>query len=202
MIGVRCEVRKEDEWEDGGVCDHWLRGVDYKSYKGGELLDRDCQWWEGRMIMREHTMELLLDDVVRVLELLMLRGKWIGGMKELIYSILHDWVGSVQASAWANSIPRTLNLSFLSFPFQNTPKHHVHHPSLSLSSPRWRQSCTSLTLSPLFLFGLTIQKKNSQSCRSQRNLHSCKCAHNYKVNKGRPHHQNPRESTRNRRVQR
>ena len=131
MIGVRCEVRREDEWEgDGSGGGHWLRGVDYKSYKGEELLDRDCEWWEGRMMMREHTMELLLDDVVRVLEWLMLRGEWIGGMKELIYSILHDWVGSVQASAWANSI-RPIHSSR---PFQNTPKHHVHHPSLSLIS--------------------------------------------------------------------
>ena len=36
-------------------------------------------------------MILVLDDVVRVGEWLVLRRKWIGGVKELIDSILHDW---------------------------------------------------------------------------------------------------------------
>jgi hypothetical protein len=36
-------------------------------------------------------MVLVLDDVVGVREWLVLRRKWIGGMKELIDSILHDW---------------------------------------------------------------------------------------------------------------
>ena len=40
MIGVRCEVGKVGEWEDGGGGGHSLRGeVDCKSYKGEELLD-------------------------------------------------------------------------------------------------------------------------------------------------------------------
>lgn len=46
---------------------------------------------EGKEWKREHTMELVLDDVVRVGEWLVLRRKWIGGVKELIDSILHDW---------------------------------------------------------------------------------------------------------------
>jgi hypothetical protein len=45
---------------------------------------------EGERRVRERTMELVLDDVVRVLEWwLMLSGKRISGMKELIDSILH-----------------------------------------------------------------------------------------------------------------
>jgi hypothetical protein len=36
-------------------------------------------------------MILVLDDFMVVGEWLVLRRKWIGGMKELIDSILHDW---------------------------------------------------------------------------------------------------------------
>ncbi len=36
-------------------------------------------------------MVLVLDDVVGVREWLVLRSKWIGRVKELIDSILHDW---------------------------------------------------------------------------------------------------------------
>jgi hypothetical protein len=47
---------------------------------------------ERRAMMRsEHTMKLVLNDVVRILKRLRLRWNWIRGVKELIYSILHDW---------------------------------------------------------------------------------------------------------------
>ena len=184
VIGVRCEVGKGGEWEDGGGGGHSLRGVDYRNYKDEGLLDEDGQWWGGRMRTREHTMKLFLDDVMRVLEWLMLRGEWIGGVKELIYSILHD-------------SPKLAREHSKFIALQNTPK---HNPSvtciiLSLSLPA---PCSihipdggKAVRPPLFLPSFSFSdkpKKNSQSCRSQRNLHPCKCAHNYKVNKGRPHH--------------
>lgn len=78
--------------------------------------------------MRGHTMELVLDDVVRVLKGLVLSGQGIGGMKELIDSILHG-----QSSA------RTLNLvtaQLMTSPVQ-TPQNN--------NSPI---TCTALLLHP------------------------------------------------------
>ena len=94
VTGVHCEAGREGgRKEEGG---HLLREEgDCKSCRCEGLLDGDGKWeipWRGA-----HTMVLILDDVVRVGEWLVLRRKWIGGMKELIDSILHDWSVGVTA---------------------------------------------------------------------------------------------------------
>jgi hypothetical protein len=96
-------------------------------------------------------MELVLDDVVRVLKGLVLSGQGIGGMKELIDSILH---GQPMHARLTWSLHRQLTTAFL---VQNTPKQqptrHVHRPSLALiSTTKWRQSCASIPLSFLLSF--------------------------------------------------
>jgi hypothetical protein len=124
-------------------------------------------------------MELVLDDIVRVLEWLMLGGEWIGRMKELIDSILHDydWVGHGRVRP-ASGGYCTLNLALstctappcnrnLLISPNNSQQHYTTHPSRALSPllfhPRqkWRQSCTFITLS---LFSLSFfshtQRKN------------------------------------------
>lgn len=53
-------------------------------------------------------MKLVLDDIVRVCKWLVLRRKRIGGVKELIDSILHDWsVDVLRASASQGKGPTT-----------------------------------------------------------------------------------------------
>ena len=85
--GVHCEVER---WgprkEEGG---HLLREDGCKSRRCEGLLNGNVK--RGLGWRKEHTVVLVLDNVVGVGEWLVLRRKWIGGMKELIDSILHDW---------------------------------------------------------------------------------------------------------------
>jgi hypothetical protein len=105
VTGVRCEAGRERERKDEGG--HLLmEEVDCKSCRCCEgLLDGDGKRgiaWRGT-----HTMVLVLDDVVRVGEWLVLRREWIGGVKELIDSILHDWpvdCGSLSLSQTISSV--------------------------------------------------------------------------------------------------
>lgn len=80
-------------------------------------------------------MILVLDDIVRVGEWLVLRRKWIGGVKELIDSILHDWsVGRGSLSLSQNDLDRE-------------PLITCTTPSLSF---QWTQNC----MSPVLFFPL------------------------------------------------
>ena len=143
---VHCKGGRGGQWEEEGGGHLWKEGDDYRNYRGEELLDGDGKWCRGRRgwRIREHTMELVLDDLVRVLEGLVLRRNGIGGMKELIDSILHDWpVDGL----------RRLGSALITF----------HPPSRalpSLSSLQWRQSCTSTSLSFLHPPLLTIKRKS------------------------------------------
>jgi hypothetical protein len=93
--GIHCEMGMGDEVEVEGV--RWLmEGDDYKSYTDEELIDRVGKLTKLKLKKkRKHTMKLVLYDVVRIWKWLGLSRDRIPGVKELIYSILHDWSGKV-----------------------------------------------------------------------------------------------------------
>jgi hypothetical protein len=113
---------------------------------------------EGLGWSREHTMILVLDDFMVVGEWLVLRRKWIGGMKELIDSILHDWSVAhltVTARAWPNPIlPFFLyNLSSRAllplFPFPSNGYKTVRPLPPSSLPLRWLSQSKSLKVADL-----------------------------------------------------
>ena len=79
-------------------------------------------WVKSRRRERKHTMKLVLDDVMFVLEGMVLRWEWISGMKELIDSILHDWWPGLSSRAHAPLIvPRSHKITgHVHLPFSPT----------------------------------------------------------------------------------
>ena len=89
-------------------------------------------------------MKLVLDDAVRVGEGLVLRGKRISGMKELIDSILHDW-----------SVDDWVRLGQASQ--QRTRTTRTHQPTLQLCpAPYTKHSKTTLPIGHVYPLSLSF----------------------------------------------